>query len=209
MYCSLVVKNDVSYILRYRYATEFCTKGEKLWKNVDVNMLPVDQSRYIVFRWWQHFKKGNKETVDNADSCQKINVVGIIWQFQYVLGKSSAHCVGKIRTSQVCAEWFHMISAVTRNEFAWQSASEMWLFQGKTLILCCSWLPVMSLVSDIITLNQNYDCLETKACPDWRNFMWCIYEEKWSCYCFFIPKTLFFSTGTAEGNCEWWVLCKH
>jgi len=30
MYCSLVVKNDVSYILRYRYATEFCTKGEKL-----------------------------------------------------------------------------------------------------------------------------------------------------------------------------------
>jgi hypothetical protein len=30
MYCSLVVKNDVSYILRHGYATEFCTKGEKL-----------------------------------------------------------------------------------------------------------------------------------------------------------------------------------
>ena len=78
-----------------------------------------------MFRWLKHFKKGNRDTVDNADSCQKINVVGIIWQFQYVFGKGSTHCIGEIRTSQVCAKWFHMISAVTRNEFAWQCESEM------------------------------------------------------------------------------------
>jgi hypothetical protein len=89
--------------------------------------MPVEQkyNRHIVFRWWKHFKKGNKETVDNADSGQKINDVGIIWQFQCVFGKGSAHCIGEIKTSQVCAEWFHMISAVTMNEFAWQYASEM------------------------------------------------------------------------------------
>jgi hypothetical protein len=117
------------------------------------------------------------------------------------------HCIGEIGTSEVFARWFHMISEITRNKCAWKCASEMWLFLGKILISYYSWLPVMSLVPDIMTWNQNGNCLESKAHPDWRNFTWCLCVEKWCCYCFLIPKALFFIIGTSEVNCEWWVLC--
>jgi hypothetical protein len=73
----------------------------------------------------EEFQKRNKKTFDNADAGQKINVVGNICQFCSGVGKGSAHFIGEIGTLQVFARWFHMISAMTRNECAWKCASKM------------------------------------------------------------------------------------
>jgi hypothetical protein len=59
-------------VLRQRYAIEFCVKlgksGEKTLEKLQNAYGTEAMSRVTVFRWWKHFKDGNKRVVDDVQS---------------------------------------------------------------------------------------------------------------------------------------------
>jgi hypothetical protein len=65
-------QNDISHVLRQRCVIEFCVKLRKSSEEVLQilqNVYGTEAiSRATVFRWWKHFKDGNKKVVDDARS---------------------------------------------------------------------------------------------------------------------------------------------